>query len=98
MPDRTEVIRKAAYTVGGRADLIVPQTPAPLPVFAPVTPPPVEVAAPAPAPVAAPTVEAAASAPAPALALAAQPSGEMAEAGAKAVSAAARLPFLLLGQ
>ncbi|RAZ86868.1 peptidoglycan-binding domain-containing protein [Cereibacter johrii] len=98
MPDRTEVIRKAAYTVGGRADLIVPPAPAPLPVFAPVTPPPVEVAVPAPAPVAPPTVEAAAPAPAPALALAAQPSAEMAEVGAKAVSAAARLPFLLLGQ
>ncbi|MCE6951906.1 peptidoglycan-binding protein [Cereibacter sphaeroides] len=100
MPDRSEVIRKAAYTVGGRVDLIAPEAPAELPVFA--SPPDAAVVEAAAAPVAAPVEEAMAPPPVepsqPAMALAAQPSAGMAEAGAKAVSAAARLPFLLLGQ
>ncbi|MGP3698756.1 peptidoglycan-binding domain-containing protein [Rhodobacter sp. NSM] len=103
MPDRNEVIRKAAYTVGGRVDLIAPAAPAPLPVFAPAAPAPIEVAAPAAEPaVPAPSVEASAmpepAAGEPSMAFVAQPPGDVAEAGAKAVSAAARLPFLLLGQ
>ena len=69
-PERTDLIRKAAYTLGGRSDLLAPVAPAPvapaptgLPTFAaapapaptPVpAPAPVAVAAPAPAPVPAP--------------------------------------------
>lgn len=99
MPDRTEVIRKAAYTIGGRVDLLQPS----LPAFAPPAAPVIEAAAPVPvpsAPVAPVTVaDVADPAPsAPVTAVAAQPAAAVAEAGTKAVSAAARLPFLLLGQ
>ncbi|MFN3846212.1 MAG: peptidoglycan-binding protein [Paracoccaceae bacterium] len=81
--DRGAVIRKAAYTVAGRAGDLTPAVPAALPQFAlvpeaaPMTPPKALVGA-------APVV-AEASAPVPAA------------AGARAVMSAARLPFLLLG-
>jgi len=54
LPDRTELIRKAAYTIGGRADLVAP--PAVLPVFAPA---PVQEAVVAPAAAAVPDAVAA---------------------------------------
>lgn len=45
LPDRTELIRKAAYTISGRVDLLPPAT---LPVFATLAPAPMEQAAAAP--------------------------------------------------
>lgn len=55
-PERTDLIRKAAYTLGGRSDLLAPVVPAPagLPTFAAAPAP-----APAPVPVPAPVVAAA---------------------------------------
>ncbi|MDP3862680.1 MAG: peptidoglycan-binding domain-containing protein [Phaeovulum sp.] len=54
-PERTDLIRKAAYTLGGRSDLLAPVAPAApaptgLPTFA-VAPAPAPVPVPAPAPV-----------------------------------------------
>ncbi|MBW6507371.1 MAG: peptidoglycan-binding protein [Rhodobacteraceae bacterium] len=56
-PERTDLIRKAAYTLGGRSDLLAPVAPAPatpapagLPTFA-VAPAPAPVPVPVPAPV-----------------------------------------------
>ncbi|NUB43877.1 peptidoglycan-binding protein [Fertoebacter nigrum] len=98
LPDRTELIRKAAYTIGGRADLLPPAT---LPVFAPLTPEapaPVEQAAvqvPAPAPVvAAPVV----AAPVPLLPEPVAAAGGAPVAAGQVLSMAAKLPFLLIGQ
>ncbi|PTE20878.1 peptidoglycan-binding protein [Cereibacter changlensis JA139] len=88
MPDRSEVIRKAAYTMGGRVDLL-PEAPATLPVF---TPAELQQEAAAPAAPEAPAPAA------PMMALAQSTSQALPIDGAKAVSMAARLPFLLMGQ
>lgn len=89
LTDRPELIRKAAYTMAGRAGDLAPVQPAALPQFALV--PDVPAAAPAapvqPAPAEAPVV---AEAPA-------TPGAEPSAAGARVVLSAARLPFLLLG-
>ncbi len=90
MPDRSEVIRKAAYTVGGRVDLL-PAPPATLPVFAPAAPQQ-EASVPV-----LPDVAPEAAPPAPTMAFA-QGGAALPIDGAKAVSMAARLPFLLMGQ
>ncbi len=92
--DRGEVIRKAAYSVAGRADALTPTVPAALPQFALVPE-----AAPAPA-----TATVVAPPPAPVPRVAAQTveppttsAGQTYPAGARVVTSAARLPFLLLG-
>jgi peptidoglycan hydrolase-like protein with peptidoglycan-binding domain len=76
MPDRSELIRKAAFTVGGRADLLAP-APTALPVFA-QTADQTTVTAPQP--------------------VAATPAPAVPGSGAQALSMAARLPLMLLGQ
>lgn len=88
LTDRPDVIRKAAFTVAGRAGDLAPVTPAALPQFALVPETAAPAAAPA-APVAEPTTVAAAPTPAVPEAPAA--------AGARVVMSAAKLPFLLLG-
>ena len=59
-PERTDLIRKAAYTLGGRSDLLAPVAPAPagLPTFA-VAPAPAPVPVPVPVPAPAPLAVAA---------------------------------------
>lgn len=87
--DRPDVIRKAAFTIAGRAGELAPVTPAALPQFA-LAPEAVAPVAVAPAP------EAAAPA-APAEMAAAPEQAAPAAAGARVVMSAAKLPFLLLG-
>lgn len=86
--DRPDVIRKAAFTIAGRAGELAPVTPAALPQFALVPEAVAPVAAPAPEAAPAPAEVAAAPEAAP------QTPGA---AGARVVMSAAKLPFLLLG-
>ncbi len=98
LTDRPDVIRKAAFTIAGRAGELAPLAVS-LPQFAIADP-----AAPAPSEAvpqevaAAPAVLPAVTAPAAAVAAADPAASAQAAAGARAVMSAARLPFLLLGQ
>ena len=98
--DRPEVIRKAAFTIAGRAGEVAPVVPAALPQFAlvPEAAAVPEAVAVAPAAVAQAAPVAVAAAPvvaAPAQGAAAIPTPEA--AGGRALLSAAKLPFLLLG-
>ena len=93
LAERPDLIRKAAFTMAGRAGELAPVVPAALPQFALVP----EVTAPVVAPVVAPAAPAApvlAEAPAPA---AVAPAATPEAAGARVVMSAAKLPFLLFG-
>ncbi|MBN2628927.1 MAG: peptidoglycan-binding protein [Rhodobacteraceae bacterium] len=95
--DRGEVIRKAAYSVAGRAGAgALPETvpAAALPQFA-MVPEAAPVAA--PSPVIAPPATPAASVMAQTAVPPTSPEGQIDPAGARVVTSAARLPFLLLG-
>lgn len=89
LTDRPDVIRKAAFTIAGRAGELAPVTPAALPQFALVPETAAPAAAAAPAEAVAPTTVATAPA-------AVAPEAP-APAGARVVLSAAKLPFLLLG-
>ena len=90
--DRPEVIRKAAFTVAGRAGDLAPTVPAALPSFAVAPDQTVPVAAPVEpaAPVAPVMADAGATA-------AGMPALAPEAAGARVLMSAAKLPFLLLG-
>lgn len=96
LAERPDLIRKAAYTMAGRAGELAPVVPAALPQFALVP----EVTAPAAAPLTEPAVS-----PAPVLAEASgtlapvpdAPAATPESAGARVVMSAAKLPFLLFG-
>lgn len=90
--DRPEVIRKAAFTIAGRAGDLAPVTPTALPQFALVP----ETAEPAAAPVVAEPVAPTTLAAAPEVQPDAAPLATS-SAGARVVLSAAKLPFLLLG-
>lgn len=99
MPDRAALIRKAAFTLGGRPDkaALEPATPA-VPVFAV---PPAAVPAPqqAAVPVPVPQQAIAPAAPAPQQAAAPAPAADLpTRTGVEALPLAARLPFLVFGQ
>jgi hypothetical protein len=91
--ERPDLIRKAAYTMAGRAGELAPVVPAALPQFALVPETPALVAEPA-APVVAETPAALVpEAPGAPVVAGVQPEA----AGARVLMSAARLPFLLLG-
>jgi peptidoglycan hydrolase-like protein with peptidoglycan-binding domain len=91
--ERPDLIRKAAYTMAGRAGELAPVVPAALPQFALVPETPAPVAEPA-APVVAETPAALVpEAPGAPVVAGVQPEA----AGARVLMSAARLPFLLLG-
>ncbi|GGH57740.1 peptidoglycan-binding protein [Frigidibacter albus] len=96
-PERTELIRRAANAVGGRADPLPTPVPAALPSFTvPVAPAPAPVIAPLPAPEDQSSLQPVAPAPAvPVMALA-EPAGVTAASGS-GLPGPMSLPFLLLG-
>lgn len=91
---RPDLIRKAAYTVAGRAGDLAPVVPAALPQFALSSEPAAEPAAAIPADAPAGAPESVAAAPQAGSSQAPQPS----KAGGRVLLSAAKLPFLLIGQ